>query len=60
MESENAEKIELNERDIKQLKKQPIIETRMGLSKDGKWLIHKTTVTDIKSVDYYGKILEGQ
>jgi len=42
---------------IEQLLKQPIIESYVSKSEDGKWLIHKTTVTDIKPVSYFEKVL---
>jgi hypothetical protein len=41
-------------------KGKPIIETKITKSKDGKWVIHKTIITDIKSANYYKAILEGQ
>ena len=37
-----------------------IVETKVSISKDGKWLIHKTIITDIKSVNYYKVILDGK
>ena len=49
---------ELNEKKIKQLQNQPIIETSVYRSKDGKWLIHKTTITDIRPVNVYEKVIE--
>jgi len=33
--------------------KPPIIECKTTVSKDGKWVIHKTIITDIKSMNYY-------
>ena len=42
---------------VEQLLKQPIIESYVSKSEDGKWLIHKTTVTDIKPVSYFEKVL---
>ena len=36
----------------------PILDTSISKSKDGKWIIHKTTITDIKSANYYEKVLE--
>ncbi len=39
-------------------KQPPIIETNITLSKDGNFLIHKTTITNIKPVNYYKRILE--
>ena len=35
----------------------PILETNISKSKDGKWVIHKTTITDIKPAAYYEKII---
>lgn len=51
------EKISLSEKKIKQLIKQPLLESSVSLSKDGKWVIHKTIITDIKSVKYFEKVL---
>jgi len=54
---ETNEKISLSEKKIAQLNKQPLLETSVSLSKDGKWVIHKTIITDIKSVKYFEKVL---
>jgi hypothetical protein len=35
----------------------PVIETSTRLSEDKKWVIHKTTITDIKPVSYVQKVL---
>lgn len=35
----------------------PILETQVIKSKDGRWLIHKTIITDIKPVRYFEKVL---
>ncbi len=45
--------MELTEKKIEQLKKQPIIETVITKSEDEQWVIHKTVITDIKPVSYY-------
>lgn len=37
----------------------PILETHISVSKDGKYIIHKTSIVDIKPVSYYEKVLEG-
>ena len=39
--------------------KAPIIENSMSLSKDGKWFIHKTTITSIKPTNYIKAVLKG-
>jgi len=35
----------------------PIIETQISKSKDGKYIIHKTIIVDIKPVGYYEKVI---
>jgi len=49
--------VELSAVKIQQLNKQPIIESQVSVSKDGKWLIQKTIITDLKSVSYFEKVL---
>ncbi len=48
----------LGEKKIEQLKKQPIIESSLKKSMDGQWLLHKTTILDIKPITYLEKVLE--
>ena len=50
-------KQELSAMKLEQLNKQPIIETSTQLSEDKKWVVHKTTITDIKPVSYLQKVL---
>jgi len=40
-----------------QLKKMPLIETSIKKSKDGKYIINKTTITSIKPVAYFEAVL---
>ena len=35
----------------------PIVETQISKSKDGKYLLHVTKITDIKPIGYYAKVL---
>lgn len=49
--------IVLGEKKIAQLSKQPIIESFVTRSQDGKWVVHKTMITDIKPVSYFEKVL---
>lgn len=37
----------------REFENKPIVETQLSKSKDGKYLIHKTIITDIKPVKYY-------
>ena len=48
---------EISDIKMEQLNKMPVIESSTKLSEDKKWLIHKTTITDIKPVSYVEKIL---
>ena len=41
-----------------QRKNVPLIETHISRSKDGRYIIHRTVITDIKPTGYYEKILE--
>ena len=39
---------------------EPIVEFNVNLSKDGKYVIHKTTITSIKPINFVKKVLEGK
>lgn len=49
----------LSEKKIEQLNQQPIIRTAVSKSRDGKWVLHKTTIVDIKPMSYLDKVLCG-
>jgi len=57
-EEKRIETEELPDWKIKQLNKMPIVETRIATSKDGRFVIHKTIITDIKPREYYDKVME--
>lgn len=38
----------------------PAIETNIFKSKDGRFIIHKTTITDIRSTKYYDVVMDGK
>lgn len=48
---------ELSAIKIEQLNKQPILETSVQISEDRKWIVHKTTITDIRPVTYFEKVM---
>lgn len=56
MEKHKAD-MELSALKKEQLNKQPIIETSLQVSADKKWVVYKTTITDIKPVSYLEKVL---
>ncbi len=48
----------LTEKREELLKQLPIIKTEVRRSKDGKYLIHRTTITHIKPLSYYKAIID--
>ena len=50
--------MELTDKKIEQLKKQPIIETIIKKSEDSEWVLHQTVITDIKPMSYFKKVIE--
>lgn len=50
----------LSEKREATLKRMPSIETRIKKSQDGKFLIHQTTFTDIKPVNYYDAVISSE
>jgi len=52
------ETVQLTQRKIEELSEQPLLETFMYVSMDGKWFVHKTIVTDIKPVNYVKKVMD--
>jgi len=50
--------VELRPKKIEELNEQPAIETNMFMSKDGKWFVHKTTITTIKPRLYLDRVME--
>lgn len=43
-----------------QLRAMPIIRSTIGKSKDGKYIVHRTTITHIKPTAYYEAIVAGK
>ncbi|MFO7710979.1 MAG: hypothetical protein R6V53_04400 [Candidatus Woesearchaeota archaeon] len=41
-----------------QIKKMPYIETKVEKSKDGKYIVNKTTITHVRPVEYYQAVLD--
>jgi len=39
-------------------KQGPLLKTNIRKSKDNKWIIHETVITDIKPVTYFQKVFE--
>ncbi|MBI4154385.1 hypothetical protein HY501_03540 [Candidatus Woesearchaeota archaeon] len=52
--------MELSEKKLEQLQKQPILETQIWKSEDGEWVVHETRIVDIKHKSYFEKVMESQ
>ena len=50
----------IGEKKLEQLKKMPVIETAVFKSKDGNFIVNKTTITDIKPVNYFQAVLDSE
>ena len=48
----------IGDKKLEQLKRMPAIQTVVFKSKDGKFIVNKTTITDIKPVNYYQTVIE--
>lgn len=47
----------LSNRKEEQLRKMPQVQSRVFKSQDGRFIVHRTTLTDIKPVGYYDKVV---
>ena len=50
--------MEMTPKKLEQLEKMPVVETVIKKSKDGRWVMHQTIITDIKPTKYFEKVLE--
>lgn len=50
----------MHPKQVEMLENMPKIETKHRKSKDGKWYMVTTTITDIKSVEYIDKVLKSE
>lgn len=57
MEQEQSKNEQQSKDYNKEYNNQPILETQISLSKDGKYIIHKTIITDIKPISYMEKVM---
>ena len=47
----------LTEKQENKIKEMPIMESKIVRSKDGKYLLHKTTITTIRPMSYYEAVI---
>ena len=51
---------ELTSKQIEKVARMPIIETRVSLSKDRRYVIHRTEIVDIKPASYWEKVFSAE
>jgi len=49
--------MELFDRKIEELNKQPVIESKVWKSKDNQWIIHETRILDFKPLAFFEKVV---
>jgi hypothetical protein len=50
-------KMGLSNKKEEQLRQMPIIQNRIKTSKNGKYVIHQTVITNVKPIEYYKAVL---
>lgn len=55
-----GDNMSFTEKQEENIKKMPKIETVVGKSKDGKYIMHKTIITHIKPTQYWQAVIEGR
>ena len=49
--------MEISQKKLEALNRQPIVETSIRRSEDGKWVIHKMTITEIRPATFYQELI---
>ena len=47
----------LTNRKEEQLKKMPLIQSKIKVSRNGRYIIHQTVITNVKPIEYYNAVL---
>ncbi len=47
----------LSNRKEEQLRKMPLVQSKLFKSQDGRFIVHKTIFTDVKPTSYYEKVV---
>lgn len=49
--------MELYDKKIEELNKQPVIESKVWKSRDGQWVVHETRILDFKPATFFEKVV---
>ena len=58
--AEKTQTTQLSETKLAQLNAQPVIESAVTKSEDGKWILSKVIITSIKPTSYFEKVMAGR
>jgi hypothetical protein len=50
----------LGEKKLEQLRRMPLIESKVFKTPDDRWIVHRTIISQVKPVEYYKAILENE
>ncbi|KHO44981.1 MAG: hypothetical protein QS98_C0014G0032 [archaeon GW2011_AR3] len=53
-------RLKLGEKKVEQLKKMPLIESKVFKTPDERFIVHRTIISQVKPVEYYKAILENE
>jgi len=56
----NASNVSIGEKKLEQLKKMPMIESKVFKTPDERFIVHRTIISQVKPVEYYKAILDNQ
>lgn len=60
MARKKLQQINLGQRKMEQLKKMPLIESKVFKTPDDRFIVHRTIISQVKPVEYYRAILENE
>ena len=57
MQHQGGARMELYDKKIEELNRQPVIESKVWRSKDSMWIIHETRILDFKPRAFFEKVM---
>jgi len=53
-----GDNMNLTEKKVQQLKKMPLIQTRIRRIKDSNLILHQTVISDVRPIEYYQAVVD--
>ncbi len=60
IQKKTGDTMELGKKKLESLRKMPLIENTVRKSKDGSYIVNKTTITSIKPVEYFQAVIDSE